>query len=208
MLSGLCMPWILLLVSGCIGIGGGDVEPTLYYTLEPVESSSDIEPIETGGLVVGLERVEVPDHLDRKEIVVRTRPNELRYTANHLWAERLGTSLPRILTQDMVRQINGPVRVYSLPWPDEVVPDLTVLLEIHAFEAQQSPDSMVLLDISWSIRSLPDGDVLKQGNHRGKDLNWDGGNYAHLAETLSDELAWVARLIGSDIAVINDTFVK
>ena len=167
---------ILFLVTGCLGIGGGDAQPTLYYTLEPVEAVTGGETTGAVGIHVGLEKVNIPGYLDRKEIVVRTRHNELRYTANHLWAERLGGSLPRVLAQNITRQMNKPAQMYTLPWPDVVEPDLSVSIEVHAFEGQENPDSEVLLELSWNIRSTPDGTVLKKGTHQSSSLNWDAGN--------------------------------
>jgi len=204
-----CFAWcILSLVTGCIGIGGGDTQPTLYYTLAAVPAVEKLVSPEEGNAVVGLGKVEIPEYLDRKEIIVRTRHNELRYTANHLWAERPGDSLPRVLAQNIERQINIPAHVYPLPWPDIVKPALMVLLEVQTFEGQEAPEAAVLFHVNWMIQSIPDGTLLKQGNHLASNVDWVAGDYSELADKLSSELATAGRLIGMDVSEIYETLLK
>ncbi|MCZ6672933.1 MAG: PqiC family protein [Verrucomicrobia bacterium] len=195
-------------MTGCVEIGGGDIQPTLYYTLEPVPAVTASGTAEVETFVVGLGKIEMPDYLDRKEIVVRKRRNELRYTANNLWAERPGDSLPRVLALNISRQSNSPVEVHALPWNDYANPGVVILVEVHALEGQESPSARVNLEVSWSIQSLPDGVVLKKGSYQSSGLSWNTGDYADLAKSLSDELAALGRLIGSDLAEIHETFFK
>ena len=199
---------ILFLVTGCLGIGGGDVQPVLFYTLDPVEIGTKDDVASGANVQIGLEKIVIPDYLNRKEIVVRTRHNELRYTGNHLWAERLGGSLPRVLVQNITRQMNEPAQVFALPWPDIAEPDLSVSIEVQAFEGQENPESKVLFELNWRIRSTPDGTVLKEGTHETSGTDWEPGNYSDLADRLSEELATAGRLIGSDVAEMYTLFVK
>jgi uncharacterized lipoprotein YmbA len=194
----------LVFGAGCLNIGEGDVQPTLYYNLEPVEVPPVALSSEMEHMIVGLDRIDVPDYLNRREIVVRTGRNEMRYTERHLWAERPSDSLQRLLALNIERQSSRPVEIHALPWPDHSSPNWVVYLDVLSFEGQESPETALLLEVSWTIQSTEDGSILKQGNYRGEHLSWSAGNYASLAGGLSKGLADLGRLIAKDLEEIND----
>ena len=195
LLSGL----MLLSNAGCFSLGQGDVQPTLYYTLEPVDAS----PLQGSGsenpVMVGLERIEVPSYLDRREIVVRTGDNELRYTERHLWAERPSDSLQRLLSMDIERQASVALEVHGLPWPDHSQPKWVIHLNIESFEGQESPNAELLLEASWTVQSTQDGSIVKQGHYTAGNLDWRKGDYSSLARGLSQGLMDLGRLIAKDL---------
>lgn len=192
---------VLVMLSGCFSIVGNGSQSLAYYTLEPVAGpSTELNAEES--LVVGLGRLTVPDYLDRKEIVVRTGSNRLRYTNVNLWAERSRESVSRVLALNIVRQSNEPVQVHPLPWSDYVNPEYIVRVEIHALEGQETPEPQVLVDISWAIQSMPARATLKENNYRSREISWTPSDYSELAEKLSTELAVVGRMISMDLAAI------
>ena len=194
-LSGL----ILVALAGCFSLGQGDAQPTLYYTLEPVDASPVSTPDSASPIVVGLDRIEVPSYLDRREIVVRTGDNELRYTERHLWAERPSDSLQRLLSMNIKRQASMAVEVHGLPWPDHSNPDWVLQLNLESFEGQESPGTELLLEASWTIQSTADGSIAKQGHYRAVNLDWSKGDYSSLARGLSKGLEDLGRLIAKDL---------
>ena len=193
--------FLLLLFSwGCVGLGGGgEVQPTYYYTLEPVDVPRLLEESEEPRLVIGLERVNVPEYLDRREITVRTGSNELRYTERHLWAEMPSDSIPRVLGLNIERQANASIEIHALPWPDHADPGWVVTMDIQSFEGQESPESNLLLKITWSIQSTKSGEFIKQGHFDGGRLDWQAGDYSALARGLSEGLTSIGRLIAKDL---------
>ena len=195
LLSGL----MLLSNAGCFSLGQGDAQPTLYYTLEPVDAS----PLQGNGsenpVIVGLERIEVPSYLDRREIVVRTGDNELRYTERHLWAERPSDSLQRLLSMDIERQASVAMEVHGLPWPDHSHPEWVIHLNIESFEGQESPGTELLLEASWTVQSTQDGSIAKQGHYAASNLDWTKGDYSSLARGLSQGLTDLGRLVAKDL---------
>ena len=193
---------VLLSNSGCLSLGEGDAQPTLYYTLESVDMSPLQADDSKEPLVVGLERIVVPSYLDRREIVVRTGENELRYTARHLWAERPSDSLQRLLSMNIERQASMALEVHSLPWPDHADPEWVAHLNIESFEGQESPRARLRLEASWTIQSTRDGSVAKQGHFSGDQLDWSKGDYSGLARGLSDGLADLGRLIAKDLEAV------
>jgi uncharacterized protein len=199
----ICLPIIacslLILGAGCLGIGKGDVQPTLFYTLEPVDLPKLAKSPEEDRLVVGLERIAMPDYLNRREIAVRTGRNELRYTERHLWAERPSDALQRLLSLNIERQSSVPVEMHSLPWPDHAEPKWVIYLDVQAFEGRESPEAELLLNASWTIRSTSGSDRGVEGNYEGQALSWSKGDYAGLAGGLSAELINLGRLVAKDL---------
>lgn len=203
LLTTLTSTLILVCHSGCLSLGGGDPQPTSYYTLEPVgvsplvSSESSEAPV-----VVGLDRIEVPSYLDRREIAVRTGDNELRFTGRNLWAERPTETLHRLLSLNIERQASIPMTVHGLPWPDHAEPEWVVHVLFESFEGRESPSSELLFEVSWTLLSTRDGAVAKQGHYVGSNLDWNRGDYASLARGLSKGLADLGRLVAKDLEAL------
>ena len=101
------------------------------------------------------------------------------------------------------RQSNVPLEAYALPWPDHSDPKYVLRIEIDAFEGQESPDSELLIEMSWRIYNNSSGKLLKEGRFEGSNLSWRAGNYSELALGLSNGLAAVARMISSDLETLD-----
>lgn len=184
---------------GCIGIGGNnEFQPTRYYTLQATGHTQLV----AGGqdtVEVGIDQIDIPDYLNRREIALRTGENELRYTDRHLWAERPTVALERILTKNIERQSDSSLTVYGLPWPDHAHPEIVLKLSFQSFEGQESPNATVLLEVSWTIQSASEGTIFKQGIFSGGDLKWQRGDYSSLASGLSESLVALGQMIAADL---------
>ncbi|MCB1120015.1 MAG: membrane integrity-associated transporter subunit PqiC [Verrucomicrobiae bacterium] len=188
---------VLLFSAGCIGLGGGDPQPTHYYTLEPVEAATTSNRGEA--ITIGLDRIEFPDYLDRKEMVIRTGRNQMRFTENDLWAERPSESFQRILSLNIERQASVPVEVFGLPWPDHSEPAWIVYLDVQSFEGLNSANPEISLEVSWSIRSTIKSGPVKEGHYQATGIDWEEGDYASLAAGVTEGLVNLGRLIAKDL---------
>ncbi len=198
----------LLYNVGCIGIGGNnEVQPTRYYTLQATGHTQLIADGQDT-IEVGIDQIDIPDYLNRKEIALRTGRNELRYTERHLWAERPNDALERILTKNIERQSDSSLTVHGLPWPDSADPEIVLKLSFQSFEGQESPSARVLLDVSWTIQSSSEGTIFKQGIFNGGDLKWKRGDYSSLASGLSDSLVTLGQLIAADLDEVVDSLYQ
>lgn len=194
---------ILVHLWGCVGIGGnGEVQPTFYYTLEPMDVPS-YESSDDSRIAVGLDRIEVADYLNQREMTIRTGSNEIRYTERHLWAEKPSDSIQRVLALNIERQSNKSFEAFALPWPDHSDPEFVLRLEIDAFEGQESPGAKLLVEVSWRIHNNSSGEFLMEGRYEGARLSWRAGDYSELAEGLSTELAVVAQMISTDLETLD-----
>lgn len=195
----------LLCNVGCIGIGGNnEFQPTRYYTLQ---AAGHTQLIASGQdtVEVGIDQIDIPDYLNRREIALRTGENELRYTDRHLWAERPSVALERILPRNIERQSDSSLTVYGLPWPDHARPEIVLKLSFQSFEGQESPNAAVLLEVSWTIQTASEGTIFKQGIFSGGDLKWQRGDYSSLASGLSASLVALGQMIAADLDEVVDS---
>lgn len=144
-------PWwakcllIVVLCYGCQSVGTA----VDYYTLQ--SSREAVKPAENKQLsqwVVGLGPLELPDYLDRFEIITRTSPNRLDINEGHRWAGPLKSEITRILAADLER-LTGVNHVAVFPWTTSTEPDLRFRIKIHTFEGR--PGGTVKLKASWSL---------------------------------------------------------
>ena len=75
-------------------------------------------------------------------------------------------------------------------------------MDVQSFEGQESPETALLLEVSWTIQSTLDGSIVKQGIYLGEHLSWSARNYASLASGLSKGLVDLGRLIAKDLEEI------
>jgi len=135
-----------LLLTGC----GGGSQRVEFYTLNPLSSSQAQAntPATDQKLSIGVGPVEIPEILDRPQIVTRTGPNKLSIDEFHRWAGRLDESFTQVLAENISLLLaTDRVRVY--PWPANFKPRYKVELKIRYFEGQWGND--VLLEAIWKV---------------------------------------------------------
>ena len=105
---------------------------------------------ELRGVSIGVEQVEVPEYLFKREIAVANSNSEISFLPDAVWAEDLNTGLTRRLIAYLQKRFDQP-HVYSFPWELEKQPDLKAKVQISRFAAQ---GERVLLDASWEVKDL------------------------------------------------------
>jgi uncharacterized protein len=97
-------------VAGCVGTS----RPSRFYTLAPAEVRENAVPAERrASLAIG--PVEIPDYLDRQQIVTRTGENELVLSEFDRW----GGSLEREISSSLLATVANrlaPRGILVLPW--------------------------------------------------------------------------------------------
>lgn len=108
-------------------------EPIRYFVLTP-------SPPGTGSasagsdLTIGLGPVTLPGYLDRREIVTRVAPNQVRLAQNEQWAEPLAENVRTVLAQDLATRLGG-ANVVVFPWLGAFRPDCRVRIDVTRFDA-------------------------------------------------------------------------
>ena len=122
-------------------------EPRLYL-IEPMTSSSAATP--TGeDLTVAVGSVELPGHLEGKEIVTYHQRYRVSSAEFDRWAEPLDENISSTLVENLSMLLPSS-RVFADPASLARDPDYRVRVNVMAFGSDPSGD--VILNTSWTIR--------------------------------------------------------
>jgi len=147
----LVVAFTTLLITGC----GSSSPRVAFYTLNPLtgmqaEANSSATDQK---LSIGVGPVEIPEILDRPQIVTRSGPNKLNIDEFNRWASRLDESFAQVLAEN-ISLLLGTDQVAVYPWQSDFKPHYRVALEIRYFEGQWGKN--VLLEAVWSVSGQQD----------------------------------------------------
>ena len=126
-----------------------------YFVLpSPADTLVAPEPAAPRGFV-GVETVNLPDHLDRPQLVAWTGAGEVRIDEFLRWGEPLELGFTRTLSENLQALLPAHV-VGRAPWRASVTPRCVVMTELRVFGLQ--PDHTVRLEVTWSL--VPDQSLL------------------------------------------------
>lgn len=147
----------LIILTGC-----GRTVPTRFYILSPL-SDSDIEGHPPGvkrglGIGLGIGPVDLPDYLERPQIVTRTRQNKLNLADFDKWAGSLRHDIPRVLSENLSLLL-ATNRVFLFPWKDAAPVRYQIAVNIIRFDAKSGEEA--ILNARWTILGKKGRKVLR-----------------------------------------------
>jgi hypothetical protein len=130
----------LLLLIGCA------TPASRFYVLSPLPATAA-----TGqGLAIGVGPVDLPDYLDRPQIVTRTSQNELTLAEFDRWAGPLKDNFIQVLAENLATLVPSQ-RVAVYPWKRATPVDYQVVVKVIRFDRTVGGESV--LNTRWSIFS-------------------------------------------------------
>jgi uncharacterized lipoprotein YmbA len=187
--------WVVALIMALLVVGGCRSTPApAFYTLTTLGTGNPTaqSPTPKGGLAVGIGPAQLPEYLNRPQIVTRTAPDRLTLSEFNRWGGSLSRDFLRVLAEN-VAALLGTDRVLAYPWGDRLEPTYRVALEVQQFDGQLG--EAVRLKVTWIVTGGEDKTPLAvqksdiQEPVSGKD--YDGLVAAHSSAlaTLSREIA-------------------
>jgi hypothetical protein len=124
---------VSLLIAGCIGT---PTRPSTFYVLS-TDSAAPVAGRESPAspLSLGLGPIELPDVLDRPQIVTRPDPNRVDLAEFDRWGGDLGKDLSRVLAQNLMARLNTDA-VLLYPWSSSVRPDYEISIQFFSFDGE------------------------------------------------------------------------
>jgi uncharacterized protein len=121
---------------GGLALAGCATSPaTRFYVLTPV-SLDAIEPAPVAdGSTIGVRSIELPDELDRPQIVTRTGPNTVHFAEFDRWSGSLRDSVRQLVAANLATLLPGD-RVAVYPWTPGTSVDRQVIVEITRFDGE------------------------------------------------------------------------
>lgn len=185
-----------VLLAGC-ALGRSPVATT--WVLDPVAARGPSEASAEAG-ALSVERVRVPDWLDRSQLVVRGTDGRLELDEQARWGEPLGRGLQRVMAENLASLLTDRP-VIAAPAPPRTV--IAVRLSLDFIEAARRSDGELRVKVRWEFQAA-DGKSLRRGLS-----TYDtqavkpgpAGTVAALNEALfklATELSEVVRGVGAD----------
>ena len=182
-----------VLLSGC----GSSPPPVQFYTLNSLSGVGPQAntPDSDQNIAIGIGPVQIPQILDRPQIVTRTGPNRIKVDEFHRWAGPLRDGFTRVLAEN-ISLLLATDRVAVYPWDVDFDPQYRIALNIRYFEGQ--PGKNVLLDVVWRVSG--------QGNREARIVRTSvikepltAGDYDALVAAKSQAIAKLSREIAREI---------
>ena len=168
-----------------------------FYTLSPIVLDQPQRSIgeRSNSVSVGIEPVQIPDYLDRPQIVSLNGHNELKLDEYQRWGGSLGDNVTAVLAENLAL-LTGSERVLVPPLPHGEKTDYAVGLRILRLDLV--PGDQVLLKAQWTVftgaRRAELTTHLATFSERLRD-----GRYETMVAAVSQTLAQLSREIAREI---------
>ncbi len=162
-----------------------------FYTLNAVPGEAPAAP---SGLTIALGPIDLPEYLDRPQIVTREGDNRLRVDEFNRWGGSLEEEITRVLARHLGQRL-GTQRVYGYPSRIAADTDYRIALDVRRFDGPLGGE--LLLEVAWSVIDDRSSEALatQQSVYR---VVSAGADYAAYAAALSEALA----RLGDDLAAV------
>lgn len=144
--------WIVLssALTGCVSVYPS--QPSRFYILSPQAQMNPPQKAEAGkpSIAIGLDPVEIPEYINRAQIVTRQSANEIKLWEFDRWAEPLNENFTRVISENLSRLLcclENPILIY--PWRVAVRLDYKVAIGVIRFDGALGKD--VTLIVLWGI---------------------------------------------------------
>jgi uncharacterized lipoprotein YmbA len=136
--------------------------PVRYFSLDDGRPTAVGSPT---GLRIAVTQVNLPDLVDRPQLVVRTAGHQLRFSDQDEWAEPLRRQIPRVIARDLGEDLDSG-RIVALPFDaQDFDPDFKVMLDIQRLDVISGQG--VDLDVVWRVEPRDGNTVF------GRSLVWE-----------------------------------
>ena len=171
--------------------------PAINYYVLDVEPGPRIATTNT--LSIEIIDVEVPQYLERFQLLTRTAGNGLLYAEAHQWGEPLKKTLARVLAAHL-SEVLGTADVSTPHARLASTPDLRVQVHIDRFERAVS--GHIELRARWQVTDAATGANLETEQARFESAAAIAdGDYAGLVDGMQDGFASLAQRIAESVAL-------
>jgi uncharacterized lipoprotein YmbA len=136
---------ICLLLTGC---GLLKRTPNTFYTLDTIPGTAARATI--AGTPVGIDGIELPPGLDRREVTARAADNKLDVRGQHQWASPLEDMVIHTLSFDLASRLPEGMVVL----PGQAKPGAMRSLYVTFEDLAPGPDNVFVLDARWTIGEM------------------------------------------------------
>jgi len=183
----------VLLLSAC-----GTSPKTNFYMLS---SERDVESYTQDSVSVGVWKVNLPDLIDRPEIVTRTGVYTIELADFHRWAGGLESNVSLLVADELSHNLKtGHVDVS--PWSSYRKFDYQVKVHVRKFDGELGGES--ILEGAYIVLNGKGNKKILENTFTFKE-KLKGTKYSDMAEAMSNLVIQLAEKISSSISKLNKT---
>jgi len=186
------MTIMTLLLAGC-----GTSSPAKFYTLTPVVVQRPPEKfVETDKYTpIGIGPVEIPEYLDRPEIVTRAEQNQLILSEFNLWGGVLKADINRVLLENISALLAGD-GIPIITWKAAVKEVHKVPVLISRFDG--SLNDSIVLKATWAVLEK-EGKTFEFFRESNITIPVKGSSYSSVVTAMSEALGELSKEIAAGI---------
>jgi uncharacterized protein len=187
----------LLLLAGC-SFRRREVTRLYVLTSLPGVGTAAAGTAAEHNVAIGVGPVELPQYLNRPQIVTRESQNELRLAQFDLWAEPLQNNFSRVLVENLSILL-APDRFAVYPWSRSIPVRYRVAVEVTRFYGEAGGDTSLVA--RWNIIGQDGKDVRVSKN---SSFNESAGaqDYEATVSAMSRTLAALSRDIAAAVRAL------
>jgi len=147
----------LLLLSGCSSKSN-------FYQLHTVQTNTTNKATNLKHTVIGVAEVDIPEYLDKPEVVTRLSRGRLQVNETERWAGAFDKNIQSVLTENLSMMLSQ-YSFMSYPWDEPVKEQYRIYLSIEHFDGDTTT-GMVRLEGRWTLVNMNDHSVVTGQNIR------------------------------------------
>lgn len=136
---------LISVLSGC-----ANTPPSRFYMLSSQSTSEEKKSnlADPGCIALAIGPVELPEYLNRPQILSRISENELKLADFDKWAEPLDHNISRVIIENLTEQLHA-WNFAVFPWGGSIPIDYRIAVDIIRFDGNLSGDATLV--VRWSI---------------------------------------------------------
>ena len=198
--SGLVVVVGLVAVSLFLG-GCGGSRPAKFYVLNSVSSpgaGGKPSALSESAVTVGIGPVEIPDYLDRPQIVTRTAQNGLEVNQFDRWGGSMKSDFGRVLIENLSGMVPA-AQMSVVPWKRGVPFQHRVAVDVGRFDV--TPGESVWLKAQWTIFG-PDGKTVAMARETNIKEPVAGRDYPTMVAAMSRAIGSLSQDIAGGLTTL------
>jgi len=183
----------------------GTSPPARFYTLSPISVpiSSEKTILHDKNKVIAIGPIEIPEYLDRIEIVTRANEYQLMISEFDLWGGSIKTDISRVLVENIATLL-GIDNLAVIVWKTTMSESYRVPVIISQFDG--IPGGSLSLKAQWAVLDK-DGITYLSFREMTVVKPIKGVGYNSVVASMSDALGDLSKAIAENIKSIKDNII-
>jgi uncharacterized protein len=189
---------LVIILLSIMLIGCGTTQKSEFYQLGEATNNSLVGA--SKGAVIGLGPIQLPEYLNRPQIITRNSEYSLNISEFHRWVEPLKDSISRSMLSNISNNLQSN-QVYWIPGQSKQYPiDLRIIIDIGRFDGQLG--GVVSLESRWTLLDNNNQTILTRASVIKETVN--GQTYESLVIAMSQTL----QKLGQEISQVSESYLK